>query len=120
MIRSTHITQWALPGLIAFDAAIHCSSLNSTSRGGITPFSIAHTSRSCSEWQQQCVQHSVADAHPQPQDSQGYRSLATRPNHPATTRGEGITPNDAATYTAKSTTETLVTNAGWRRKNDTR
>lgn len=94
LIRSTHITQWALPGFIAFDAAIHCSSANSTTGGGITPFWIAHISRWCSEWQQQFVQHSVAEAHPQPQDSQGYRSPAIRPNHPIMTRGEGNTPND--------------------------
>lgn len=70
-MRSTHKTQWADLDLTAFAAAIHCSSLNSTAAGGITPFSIAHTSRCCSVWQQQCVQHSVADAHPQPQDSHG-------------------------------------------------
>jgi hypothetical protein len=113
------MTQCALPGFTAFAAAIHCSSLNSTTGGGITPLEIAHTSRWCSVWQQQCVQHSVADAHPQPQFSQGYRSPATCPNHPMTTRGEGITPNDATKYTDKSTSETLVSKAGWRRKSDT-
>ncbi len=95
LIRSTHMTQCALPGFTAFAAAIHCSSLNSTTGGGITPLEIAHTSRWCSVWQQQCVQHSVADAHPQPQFSQGYRSPVSWPNHPKITRGDGITPRDA-------------------------
>jgi len=65
-MRSTHITQWALPALTSLAAAIHCSSLNLTIGGGITPFSIAHTNRSCSEWQQQLVQHSLAETHPHP------------------------------------------------------
>jgi hypothetical protein len=76
-------------------AAIHCSSLNCTKSGGKTPFSMAQTSLSCSEWQQQCVQHSVAEAQPQPQDSHGNRSPLKWPNHPIMTRGEGIAPNDA-------------------------
>lgn len=41
LIRATHMTQWALPGFTAFAAAIHCSSLNSTTGGGITPLEIA-------------------------------------------------------------------------------
>lgn len=71
LIPSTHSSQCALPGCTALDAAIHCTSLNRTTSGGMTPFSIDQTSRSCSEWQQQCVQHSIADAHPHPHDSHG-------------------------------------------------
>ncbi len=106
LILSTHRPQWALPGFTAFDAAIHCSSVNSTTGGGITPFSMAHTSRSCSEWQQQCVQHSVAEAHPQPHDSQGNRSPLNCPIHPVITRGAGSTPSVETRYTASRSSET--------------
>lgn len=68
---STHSAQWALPGATSLAAAIQASSANSTPGGGITPFSMAQTSRSCSVWQQQFVQHSWAEAQPQPQSSQG-------------------------------------------------
>ena len=55
---ATHNPQCALPDFTSFAAAIHCSSSNSTPEGGNTPFSIAHTNRCRSVWQQHFVQHS--------------------------------------------------------------
>lgn len=95
LMRPTHKAQCADSDFTALEAAIHCSSRNSTPLGGRTPFSIAHINRSCSEWQQQWVQHSFADAQPQPQSSQGYRSPLSCPNQPPITRGDGSTPKEA-------------------------
>jgi hypothetical protein len=45
--RATHAPQVALPGLIAFAAAIHCASVKRTPIGGRMPRSKAQTKRWC-------------------------------------------------------------------------
>ena len=52
-------------------ALAHCEAETSSAAGGFTPLASAHTSRSCGVWQQQAVQHSSAEPHPQAQFSHG-------------------------------------------------
>lgn len=97
----THNEQCALPERTRFAAAIHWSSLNWTSLGGITPRRIAQLSLCTGVWQQQLLQHSFAEAHPHPQLSHGYGCcVLVNENHRATTAGEGMMPKLATTYTA--------------------
>lgn len=71
LIPLTHNRQCALPGVTKLAAAIHCASVNPIPEGGLTPFSIAHASRSSGVWQQHRRQHSPADAQPHGQFSHG-------------------------------------------------
>lgn len=91
-------------------AALHCAALNRTDDGGVTPFRTAQTSRSCSVWQQQCVQHSVAEIHTHPHPSHGYRSPLTQPIHSEMNRGEGIIPSEDSKYAHSVSAEIALQN----------
>ena len=110
--RTTHAPQVALPGRIAFAAAIHSASEKRTPIGGRTPRSRAHTRRWCGVWQQHAVQHSMAPAQPQPQSSQGYAAMDpidaphSRPSSRPSVAGDGIAPIDAMATTATMATAT--------------
>lgn len=96
LISITHPMQWPSSPSTIPAAAIHCSSVNSTPRGGRTPFRIAQANRSSGVWQQQFDQHSCAEAHPHPHASHGYRSDdasgQTRPSQPVIAAGDGSIP----------------------------
>lgn len=119
LIPSTHSTQCADPASAAFAAAIHCSSVNLTPAGGRTPFRIAHTSRSCSLWQQQCDQHSAADPHPHPHPSHGYRSAYTLHIHRLTNAADGTNPSVHARCAHTNTAATTANHTGWRENHRT-
>lgn len=99
--RTTHAPHVALPGRMAFAAAIHSASANRAPMGGRMPRSRAQTRRWCGVWQQHAVQHSVALAQPQPQSWQGYgvADAAEIPNSLPKVAGAGITPNVAIAMT---------------------